>query len=328
VAKERIDFDKLKEAIPGFAFEADIWQLQACLRQSVPSEQSTALKCFEMSVAVMHKCLPGAKVPPNLLSNMSILYLAAGALDNAVQFARRAIVESGQYSGDVRVSESVCSKVFLTEENAFMNAQGAVQVRVVDAEHVVVVAASDDASNSSLPTAGDGILVGGVYMAVEQAEGRELRVTTTVDLPAGDYSAVRVTSGGFVRDDTLTLCFNYARMLEEVGCLAAANEVYGALVDAHPSFAECKMHADFSRFLLMQATRLGFVRMGCINKGSGQYAQAQHWFKRAAEAGDSDALDLQLLVGDVHLRMNEPEKAKHVFEKVTPYLLSSTLKVH
>jgi hypothetical protein len=72
---------------------------------------------------------------------------------------------------------------------------------------------------------------------------KAVQCSSPVKLPRGDGNAlelsVKVALNNVV-DESLTYCFNFARLLEDEGHTAAATEVYVELLKRHPSYMECK----------------------------------------------------------------------------------------
>ena len=232
---EVVGFDRLKEIVTGFPFEASIWQLQGFFRQQDPKEQSEALKCYEMAYAVLKKS--NTSPPANFLCNMAVLSYLNGNMENAMSFSKQAI-QAAVIS--VKNSPLLSIKVFVCEENAFLNFEDPSEYQISCDGSDVVTVVTCNGTLGSAPHPGDVLVVDGVHLLVITTDGTLLKIQRSISLPAGEYTARRLTGGGMIRDETLVLCFNYALFLELTRAFAAAEEIYEELIKVHPSFVECK----------------------------------------------------------------------------------------
>ena len=303
---ETVDFERLKEMVSGFAFEASIWQLQGYFRQQDPKEQVEALKCYEMAYSVLRK--NNIAPPANFLCNLAVLNYLNGNAESALSFSRQAI----QAAMLPAISEpAAMNKVFDSEENSFLNFEDPSLYRISsDGNDVVTLINCNGAFCSSL-LPGDVLIAEGVYLKILAADGAVLKIRTTIPLLAGEYDATKISGGSMLRDETLVLCFNYARFLELTGSFAAAEEIYEAIIKFHPSFVECESLETY----MSHVNALGYIRMGCVRRDCGRYSDALSWFEKALPIA-SDELEVGLFIGDICLRMKKHQEGRELYEKV------------
>lgn len=260
--QEQAPFDRLREIAPGFQHESDLWLIQGQLRQSDPSEHKHALKCFLNAKECLEanvRTEGGAKVavPAAVLSNISVLHHSLGKLGKALEFSKmclaavhtqstaknadhRSVFRSADLEGVFYewARNSVCSVRAGTEPNQFFLGEG----QSADlSDHLVV---------------GDDVMIGGVLHTVESiASASEMVATSPVRLSSLAYFAqgradaasgasyevrVKHALNNFV-DESITYCYNFARLLEDEGNTRAATEIYIELLKRHPSFMECEL---------------------------------------------------------------------------------------
>lgn len=258
--KELAPFDRLREIAPGFQHEADLWLIQGQLRQKDPAEHKHALKCFlnaKDCLEAQVRVEGGVKVavPAAVLSNISVLHCSLGKPGKALEYIKMSLAafhaqSAGQSADHKAVFRSadlegvfyewsrapVCTLRAGTEPNHFALSEG----ESVDLnDHLA---------------AGDDVMIGGVlHTVVSISSATELVATSPVRLSSLAYFSqgradagndavheVRVKQGfsNFV-DESITYCYNLARLLEDEGSTRAATEIYIELLKRHPSFMEC-----------------------------------------------------------------------------------------
>ena len=95
----------------------------------------------------------------------------------------------------------------------------------------------------------------------------------------------------------VTLSYNFARILEDVGHTNAAKEVYVQLLKQHPSFIEC------------------YLRLSRMARDAGRLDEASVWVSRALTVEESDP-DAGVSLGDLYARGLKWDEAKKHYEKV------------
>ena len=254
-------FDKLREIAPGFQHEADLWLIQGQLRQKEPTEHKHALKCFvNAKESIEQEILSGAAdpnlhVPPAVLSNISVLHHSLGKRSKALEFSKLALTAfskntntaEGNASNAAVFSSAELEGVFFSWSSA-----PACSVRQGTEPGQFVVVAPAEVDLALLLSSGDEVVIGGVRHTVDRVvSATELFCTSPVKLSklaeqrgllaaTQEYDLrTKVSLNNFV-DESITYCYNFARLLEDEGHTKAASEIYVELLKRHPSFMECK----------------------------------------------------------------------------------------
>jgi tetratricopeptide (TPR) repeat protein len=251
---ELAPFDKLREIAPGFQHEADLWLLQAQLRQHDPEQHKHALRCFLNAKECMEQRIGAdgdgkTAVPPAILSNISVLHHSLGQLQKALEFSRLALLAVHAQSDSDKSAHQHKTTVFRSAEleGVFYTwAEEAVcQVRAGSEAGQFVLAEGEGANLTALVAAGDEVVLAGVkHSVLRVVSPSEMFCSSPVKVQASAEAAPlglrlkRLLSN--FHDDSLTYCFNFARLLEDDGHTKAASEVYFELLKRHPSYMECK----------------------------------------------------------------------------------------
>lgn len=127
--------------------------------------------------------------------------------------------------------------------------------------------------------------------------GEEMLVDGDVSTPPPSLHLRRKISTNKFHDDNLTLCYNFARILEDTGRSKAAAEIYVELVKQHPSFLEC------------------YLRLSRIDRDQGKFNEASVWLSRALAVSEDDP-DANVCLGDLYARFSQWEDAKKCLEKI------------
>jgi tetratricopeptide (TPR) repeat protein len=375
--KEQTPLDRIREVAPGFAYEVDLWLLQAQLRQNNPADYAAALRCYTHALEcidqVAHHGAGGAapSVDPRVLSNIAVLHHSLGRMSLALNFCRRALVAqqtimatSAPSSGGVDATDgSSSSSSAVDDPNPLFKNQvfEGVFYSWKDAGFTVRPNwASDDGGVQSTWAASSDAGRSESTSQLCSFEVCEVDGTTSLNRDAVDLTAVvsvgddlmlglnpvpevsfhgevlhtvvSVTATGFVTrchvhrsllsqiraanpscqlpmcvrrkvpgtnftDAAVTLCYNYARILEDVGQTSAAREVYIQLLKQHPSFIEC------------------YLRLSRIARDVGRLDEASMWVSRAVVVEDGDP-DAGVSLGDLYARGQKWDDAKKCYEKV------------
>jgi tetratricopeptide (TPR) repeat protein len=271
--KELAPFDKLREIAPGFQHEADLWLLQGQLRQHDPAEHKHALKCFLNAKDCLDQragagAQGGSVVPAAVLSNISVLHHSLGKPQKALEFSRLTLLAvHAQAAADKPPQQTLFRSSEL--EGVFYNWSTPVCTVTQGAEAGVFQLVDGAAVDlTQLLAVGDEVVIGGVKHTVQKvASASEVQCSSPVKLPRGDGNAlelsIKVALNNFV-DESLTYCFNFARLLEDEGHTAAATEVYVELLKRHPSYMECKSVVCEQGILLLSADEAGHVFTICL----------------------------------------------------------------
>ena len=287
IKQEVAPFDKLREIAPGFQHEADLWLVQGQLRQNDPAEHKHALRCFvNAKEAIEQQILVGADpklhVPPAVLSNISVLQHSLGKRNKALEYSKLALnafhcLHKKSAPDAVAPHRAVFSSAEL--ENVFYSWSSAPLCSVTLGSEPGQFLTSSAGIDLSLALAvGEDIVIGGVRHSVERVvSATELFCTSPVKLvklveqrgsaAAGEEFELRTKEifGNFV-DESITYCYNFARLLEEEGSTRAASEIYVELLKRHPSFMECKfccMHGRVHTKNQIQYAMLFLIQVIC-----------------------------------------------------------------
>lgn len=333
---ELYPFDKLREVVTGFVFEADVWQIQGYLRHSRSQDASKgeditlALRCYEMSMAAMRK--QNSAVPSRFLSNLGVLYHSTGSLDTALVYIRDAILTAPSFDmTDILVS----SKVFCHDELFFLNAHCSEEDQMMfRVNHDCTLSPVHNENGENLQTCpdlstryslGDILICDDLVSSfVTAVSPGSISVRTQdgyakLEAKGSTIKTRHVTCGGLVTDRTLTFCFNYARVLEDMMAFNAAAELYKELLTMHPAYWECKhqMIHWSCRSEKNKYSYIGKLRLGCIAKSKGQFQEALTLFAQALEfVGSETAGVVHCYMGEIQRSLRQHELAKKAFEKV------------
>jgi tetratricopeptide (TPR) repeat protein len=260
--KELTPMEQLKDVCFGFQFEADSWMLQGQLRLENPSEFHSALKCLTNAMECIEK--KGESLDSLLLSNIAVLHHSLGRCTTAVEYGQRALIslENELTSvADNRRSQLLQNPPFRSAElDGVMYSWIKLDCEVsFDGDGHFIIKAGGSASTVDVSDAVSGIFVG-ADVVIDDILHKVTAVhspvcfdaTSLVPLPrvpaqesAGADQVV--THAVKVKhlwhnftDAEVTMAFNFARMLEDVGSTSASMEIYVELLKRHPSYMECR----------------------------------------------------------------------------------------
>lgn len=325
-------FEKLREVAPGFKFEIDLWLLQGHLRQKVFAEYPVALKCYHHALECIEQSYGAAKVPPVLYSNIAVLQHSLGKPQKALESCKKALVafsnlqsSSSSSNSSIEVGVIHCNAEF---EGVFYqwSEQALCQVKLgtAEADSFEVVTSEGSVDLTQHFAVGDEVVIGDVKHTVRSVAAGSLVGYSPVKLSILHSStASTVTFPLYVKrvfpnfnESTVTLCYNYARVLEECGRTKAASEVYVELLKRHPSFMECEFYCCFNCYccyLLMCYS--GYLRQSLISSDAGKTNEATTWLTRALEVSN-DQPDATICLGDLYLKSEHAVDAKKCYDKI------------
>lgn len=232
-----VPYDKLKDTIIGFPYEADIWQIQGYLRHGNVTELSSAIKCYDMAIALLKRS--GRAIPSELMSNISALHFTNNSYESALDACKQALLIVKTTSNTY---VNCSNKVFIANENALFNSDKIFEC-ICQATSATSVHIDNVFSIASNLVPSDDVFLDGLLFTVLSIEGDSVHLSGYSPLEQGaSYSLRKTMSGTLLCDATLTLAFNYARILEETGAFTAAIELYEELVHMHPSYHECMQY--------------------------------------------------------------------------------------
>lgn len=298
--KEHASFDKLREIAPGFVFEADLWLTQGDTMQSKgPSEYSTALKCFEMALDCMDR--QGLVPHRQVFLNMGVLHHAMGNLKAAKKFICHSLSAVTRSSDDC--TEEI-NPIFRRPENDIFYwwSEPLCSIEVCDADALqeeglpygqcymrLTVGNSDELSLAALFQVDDDLLVGDFVLRVLAVGKASLKCAGMINVPFGcSWQVQKKNPGNNFNKDTITNCFNLARVQEDSGNLQAAREIYIELLKRHPSYVECTT-CNSMHWILVIHHFPGYLRLSLMARDIGRSEEATHWVSQALIIDPSNA---------------------------------------
>jgi tetratricopeptide (TPR) repeat protein len=323
-----VPVEKVKEVAAGFSYEVDLWLIQGALRQKKSEEYPAALKCYlsALECARLDATAKYAKVIPQIYTNIAALQLQLGSDSLALDSIRAALLymkdtASGSRDANAMDTEDravdAVAPVFKDGEfeGIFYHwADSALTVQQSKQEGAAAAGGGGhftvlgNSSGAALPFAvGDDVSIGDVIHNVTSITGDSFAFSCPLDvfeLASSNGSSalplhIKVCERNF-GDASLTTCFNYARILEEVGLTSAATELYITLAKAHPSFTEC------------------YLRLSTISQSVGKKEDAKLWLDRAMIVNEASG-DALVALGDMYQREGSLKEAKRILEDLVSH---------
>jgi len=293
--KELVAFDKIREVSAGFPYEVDLWLIQAHLRYMNSIELPISLRMMEMAITLMEK--QGSAVCMEICLNISVIYYLVGSKDKALLFSQRALLQlpSTSYtksrSWNFKCDENSIfyewsekfSAIFCQSENLYViqdrNSQHLVSEDVLQGVELCV----DDSFMLTLSRLSDGGFKFNGYASITVPDGKVVTCKRKV---------LRLTFS----EEFICYLFNHARILEGIGSDRAAEELYLAIINSHPTFIDC------------------YLRLGQLNVKKGCFEAACNWLIRGLNI-DGDDIDLNVTLGDFYMSKSKWIEAKASYEK-------------
>jgi len=308
--EEATTIEKVREAAIGFQYDIDLWLSQGNLRQRNPTDYPLALRCYQGAM----ECIKERAIDPSLhssvLSNIAVLQHSLGRTSLALDFCRQALNVANDIPPEINAStgQPVVNPVFKSSdfEDVFYTWSSSICDCVCESTgHFVIIESDVDISTFLAP--GLEVLVGDIIHVVESVESNSftarspVRVFMPSELQMADaapkFQVRKKVPGRNFNDSTITLSFNFARILEDSGRSRSASELYVELLKQHSSFLEC------------------YLRLSNISRSMGQNSEAALWISRAL-AVDEKSGDALANLGDLHIKTGNWEGAKKVFEEM------------
>ena len=291
--KEVGSMDKVREVTPGFQHEIDLWLVQGELRHKNPTEFGNALKCYLTAIECMEQ--KGIPVDSNILSNVSVLYHSLGKLSKSIDYIKKALLTI-----ENTVDQDFVNPVFKNasfEGIFFAWSGGLFSVNATETPGVL----TGDSNDLSTLNPDDEILIGDILYTVISVSDSNLTVRSpimyTLQQNRDPLHVKRKVPFHNFCDHSMTMCYNFARVLEDIGQAKAAIEIYVELLKRHPVYKEC------------------YLRLSKIYNDMGNIQNASIWLSRALDIDDLDP-DANISLGDLHNRTGNAEQAKKCYEKV------------
>ena len=252
---ETATIEKLKEVAVTFPYEIDLWLSQGGLRQKSPTEFGAALKCYTFALEALRK--RAAANHPTLaavFSNIAVLQHSLGRSAQAAESIRAALAEAEKQppvydaaTGASAVNPDFKNSVF---EGVFYSwSEPLAEVKQAGADGAFVPTSGGVLGAGellALLAPGDNVVIDNILHIVEAVDSDSFTAASPVRKFATEAAEPRSLQvrrklpGRNFNADTVTICFNFARILEDAGSVRAAHELYIELLKQHPSFSECE----------------------------------------------------------------------------------------
>lgn len=310
--QETTTFEILREVAVGFQLEYDLWLQQGQLRLGNPSEYGIALKCLLTARQLL--ITKKESIPADLLSNIAVLKQHVGQVKEALDFMTQALsyapirptpVNQHTLNPDFKSSEldsvfyswsdPLCQLKYLsftaeTSSTAFESIDAFTDLT----EHVHV---------------GDKVCIGDIVYTVNTVSEDQLEAYSPVQLDIASIDGMdedmtptlvldlHLKQRGDNFYSNITLSYNLARILEELGSSGAAVEIYSEILKQHPNFIEC------------------YLRLSELARSRGRTVEAAKWLATALEV-DREEPDVNISLGDLQSQGKELDRAKKSYESV------------
>lgn len=333
--EEVANFDKLKEIIPGFQFEIDVWLMQGQLyhkKVSNGNDYGVALKCYLQAKEWFEQ--QDRPVPAHVLNNIAILYQLMMKYDKAIEFMQRALrsfsVTAGTSDGVTignnyqrNLREDSLNSMLLNhadyEKAYFQWNTGKVSCHVSQhpdsCNHFILISTHNaDVPNSpsmmELFVVGEQIMINDMIWVVDDIisptemfcstifRSKSYRIGMTDECRQSGFAVQQKLIYGNINDDTFSYSYNYARILEDSGNLFAAKHIYINLIYQHPSFVD------------------SYMRLSIISRQLHHYEEALQWLHKAKNVFKGDSVGIELALGDVFMALGKTNEAKRQYETI------------
>ncbi len=312
INKEISKYESIVEVASSFAFDIDLWLIQGKLRQSDPSEFPAALNCYLNALESIEK--KGVTYSPAILSNISVLYHSLGKLNNAYEYSKKALTLSNDNSNDYNIvsnfnSAEFCGVFYTWSSNPTSSLSLSARLSTNANEYIVTITSIDSNMNSDSShfnishfiNVGDKILIGNIQHNVTSIDGNCIQTTNPLRIISSNITSdqvlkIKISLRNF-NSNNITLCFNHARLLEDIGHTTAAIELYMNLLKLHSCYAEC------------------YLRLSNIAKDKGDskvailLLQYSHVFVK-------NEVDTCLSLGDLHCESKKFHYGQKMYDKV------------
>jgi tetratricopeptide (TPR) repeat protein len=273
-----VAFEKLKEFAIDFEFEANLWLIQAELRHKKAQELGVALKCYTAALECVKDTGDHSMIAV-ILSNIAVLQEGAGKHGVALETMKASLV-----------SYEKCANNDTAYPASFSNGEfEGVFYKWADSSCASVKRGKADSSfefhgeNPALQV-GEIVKIDDVLHTIESTSKNGFIAYSPIDVfvvgascsegPKSELPLTRKISWKNFNSTTITVCYNYARILEENAKTSAATELYLSILKHNPALIEA------------------YIRMSHISLSKGNTADAVSWACRglSIDERNSDAL--------------------------------------
>jgi tetratricopeptide (TPR) repeat protein len=293
--QELFAFDKIREVSVGFPYEVDLWLIQAQLRFVNAIELPTCLRMLETAISSLEK--QGLHVFTELYLNLSVVHNLVGNKEKAYSFSRKGLSQLLSITGTKSRGWSFkCAENddFWTWSDNFTAIFNLSENSYVVHDHQTQLFLSQEVVE------GDEFVINDSFVLTLTRllkDGSGFCGCSFITVPDGtSVSCKRKVPRVAFNDDNLCYFFNHARILEGMGFDCAAEELYCAILNSHPSFIDC------------------YLRLGQISLKKGNFDFACSWLVKALNI-DGDNIDANITLGDFYVSKSKWVEAKASYEK-------------
>jgi len=290
---EMSSYEKIKDVAAGFEYDVDLWLANGNLRQKLPEEFGVALKCYQAAIDLLKgRTNMRNRMMSQVLNNIAMLQLNMGRVQPALESIKSSLIYA---QNDAPVDDQVNPAFSHSEFDKVFYSWSEMPSTFVKRGGEDNLFTFTDSSGASLNLGkGHEVLIDDVVHVVESVNPTGIVAYSPVDVFAVGGSKQTIVPlklkmlGHNFNYDTITLCFNFARILEDSGRLDAASEIYLALIKKNPAFIEA------------------YLRMSSISMNARKVDAAKLWVLRALNVDNknSDALAAK---ADLHYRLGEDD---------------------
>ena len=302
VRNELTTYDKIKDIAAGFEYDIDLWLTQGQLRQKHPEEFGVALKCYLAALDLLkQQRSPSNSMISSVLSNIAMLQMHLGRIQPALESIKSSLIYA--QNEPLSANDRSVNPVFNHSEfdKVFYSWSDVPITSVKRGEDQTFLFVDSSASRLNL-SKGDEVLIDDVVHVVESVTTAGFTGYSPIDVSALGASRESKLAifplrqkmlGHNFNSRTVTLCFNFARILEEVGHPDAAAELYLALLKANPAFIEV------------------YLRMSFICMNAGNFDTALKWICRGLSVDDRNQ-DALAFKADMHIKLGQFDQAEYI----------------
>lgn len=246
-SQEVISMEKLKEVSNRFQYDSDLWLIQGFNRHRNPNEYANAIKCYNYAIESLRN--KDEMVNPFIFNNLAVLNQSLNKLtiayDNIV-----AALKSIEISTFIQESKSPISFHEPEFEEIYF------KWTLVDGylcntenENAFVYEKEDTSMNEGGHTEGFPIKVGDeimlnddIVVLVTAIESNMIICRSPVLFLIEKGTKLYIKRKIFLKErliSDITISYNFARILEDIGKIKAASELFENILRIRPSFTDC-----------------------------------------------------------------------------------------
>lgn len=318
---EITSFEKLREIVPGFQFEIDIWLMQGQLHHKklgANNDFGTALKCYLQAKECYEQ--QDLQIPVAVLNNIAILYHLLMKYDKALEFMQL-VLRSNFCSKDcseeiqrkirkdcahnILCNHSNYEKVFFEWNKASPSVLVVQNAEYLNQFTLIGLPVSQKAED--LFFVGEQIMINEMIWVVESFTSSTSMACSTI-FRSKSYRIIPVQESGFPvyqkiiyrnnTEDTFSFSYNYARILEDSGNLFAAKNIYVNLIQQHPSFVD------------------NYIRLSIISRQLNNYDEGLEWLQKARSVFKGESVGIEIATGDIYMLLGKHGEAKKCYDSV------------